>query len=135
MPQPEFLPDEVRDAIAAKIGKLMVRTTGPGPDALRPNSFKTIPRAIHATLGGGLAPTLAESFSVWLLGKDRLDQPGYNLEAMAAETGRWHHQINLSGQPGAFARSVPTGPRAEDWSIREIMESDLAAKLDEAISL
>jgi len=65
---------------------------------------------------------------------EELESGERNLSLLARNSGVWHHQIRQDGQATAFARSKPLGPDPEDWSLREIVESPLAQRIDEGIA-
>jgi hypothetical protein len=110
----DTLPNDVIDHVASEIG-------------IKAGQF--LVETIHAeqTL------ELSESFPVWTLGADAVTKPDMDLSQLAGQTGRWHHQIKIDGKPEVFARSMPLGPNAADWSVREVFTSQIAKKLDEAI--
>jgi hypothetical protein len=81
---------------------------------------------------GGEQPKMGDTFPVYALDALRLLRAADDLSELARPTGRWHHQIKYSGRPRAYARSSPSGAEAGAgrWLIREVMESDLAEKID-----
>jgi hypothetical protein len=108
---PNDVIDHVASEIGAKAGLLVLRETIRAEQTLE----------------------LTESFAVWILGADPDTKPSMDLSQLARQTGRWHHQIKIDGKPEAFARSMPLGPRAADWSVRQLFTSPIAERLDEAI--
>lgn len=78
---------------------------------------------------------LGESFQVWTLPADALDEfeNGLDLPQIARPTADWHHQIRSDNQALSFARSKALGPDAESWSLRELFVSRLAEKIGLAI--
>jgi hypothetical protein len=114
MAHADTLPDDVIDAVAAQVGAEAGRTFG---GAVLQN------RAME----------LAESFAVWSLGADAVPKSGVDLSQLARQTGRWHHQIKIDGKAESFARSMPLGPEAANWSVREMFASEIAKRIDDAI--
>ena len=84
---------------------------------------------------GAVAAQIGESFPVWFLGLDATTRLGERerLAHTAKASGYWHHQITMPDGAKRFARSKPTGPDAEDWHVTEVVSSDLAADIDQAI--
>ena len=76
---------------------------------------------------------LAETFSIWLLCAEDIVAGSNDLSDLAQNTGRWHSQIWIDGKPKGVARSVSLGGDASNWSVRQILEGDLANTIDEAI--
>jgi hypothetical protein len=107
------LPADVLDTVAAQVGAEAGRSLGA---AILQKSME-----------------LTESFSVWSLGADAVAKVHADLAQLAHNTGRWHHQIKIDGKADSFARSMPLGPDAADWSVREVFASDVARKIDEGI--
>lgn len=64
---------------------------------------------------------------------DAVAKTDLDISQLARQTGRWHHQIKIDGKAESFARSVPLGPDAANWSVRELFQSEVAQKIDEAI--
>lgn len=114
MAHADNLPKDVIDAVAAQIGANAGRAFG--PNMLQAKSVE-----------------LTESFAIWALGADAITKSGTDLSLLAHQTGRWHHQIKLDGKPELFARSMPLGPEAANWSVREMFASSVAKKIDDAI--
>lgn len=114
---PDFRPlsDATLGAIAGKVGE---RLSAP---------------MTYDTSGGPAAATLNETAEVWMLAADRLLEPTNDLAQLARPTGRWHHQIKSGGQPIGYARSMPLGPSAQDWSVREVAQSGASRAIDDAI--
>jgi hypothetical protein len=73
---------------------------------------------------------MGDSFPVYALDALMLLRATDDLRELARPTGRWHHQIKYSGRTRAYARSAPSGAGAGRWLVREVMESDLAEKID-----
>jgi hypothetical protein len=117
MANTETLPQDVRDALAEKIGSRLAKVMPP------------------ANLGGhgGVQPTLRESFALWMLEASDVIAPTNDLTRLVKKLGVWHHQIVAAGNPVAFARSKPLGSDAASWSVREVSNSTLAAAVDDAI--
>jgi len=110
----DTLPNDVTDHVASEIGMMA------GP-------------VLGETIRAEQTLELTESFAVWTLGADAVTKPSMDLSQLARQTGRWHHQIKIDGKPEAFARSMPLGPKAADWSVRQLFTSRIAKRLDEAI--
>jgi hypothetical protein len=83
----------------------------------------------------GAALQVAESFPIWMLGYDALQQPAGRLATLAKDTGTLHHQINSGNQAREFARSVPaTAPGgAADLQLVELSSSPTAGRVGEAV--
>src|SRR5262245_20890226 len=111
-------------------------------DALPQGVIDNVASQVGAEAGKGLGAAvlqsktmeLTESFSLWALGADVVAKTYADLAQLARQTGRWHHQIKIDGKAQAFARSMPLGPDAANWSLRELFRSEIAGKIDEAIA-
>ena len=114
MAHADTLPNDVIDTVAAQIGAGAAMSLGAA--VLQKKSVE-----------------LTESFAVWALGADAVPKSGTDLTQLARQTGRWHHQIKLDGKAESFARSMPLGPNAANWSVREMFESEIAKKIDDGI--
>ena len=114
MAHADALPSDVIDIVAAQIGAEAGKSLG-------------------AAVLQKKAIELTESFSVWMLGADAVMKSDTDLSQLAEQTGRWHHQIKLDGKAESFARSMPLGPDATSWTLREHFESEIAKKIDDAI--
>ena len=114
MAHTESIPVNTVNAIAHQVGQRLATVATP---------------ALLAAQAG----TLGETFSVWVLGLDATTKSNEALEKLAIQTGRWHHQVRYGGRAQAFARSVPTGPKPEDWSVTQLFESHIAEQIDKAI--
>lgn len=107
------LPDQTRSVIAAQVGMVAA--------------------SLGVRLSSAVHPELGETFPVWTLtGNAVLSSTPL---ATAAPTGRWHHQIYRRGNAEAFAYSRPIGPRAVDWQLTGVFESDIAAAIDAAVQV
>ncbi len=115
MAKTETLPNDVLDVLAQKLGS-------------------RLPRILPADALGGAAPSLRETFALWMLEASDVIAPTNDLTRLVKNLGVWHHQIASAGNPVAFARSRPLGSDAASWSIREVSTSKLAAAIDDAIS-
>lgn len=117
------LPPEVLEVVAQQIGARL----GIFPDD--PNFFAAEASAAEPSLD------LAESFEVWSLPPDALEEVanGLDLPDIARPTGVWHHQIRSNREARSFARSRPLGPTPDSWSVRELFVSSLAEDLSNAI--
>jgi len=121
MAHTEPLPATALNSIARQIGE---RRSLTGP--------------MFAAVAPGAALSIAESFKVWMLGVDALQQPPGRLATLARETGTWHHQINHGAQAREFARSVaaavPPGAVATgDMQLVELTPSPMAGRIGETI--
>jgi len=127
MPFTRSLPGSVLQVLADQIAE---RTSSPEPL----ESFITAPDTNAESVPSS---RLTESFVIWNLIPDvseELESGERNLSLLARNSGVWHHQIRQDGQATAFARSKPLGPDPEDWSLREVVESPLAQRIDEGIA-
>ena len=113
MAQVEQLPQDVLAEVARQIGARLTPTA-------------------QAAVGRGLALEIAESFPVYMLPLEATTWPAADLAALAVPTGLWHHQLRHGQDVQEFARSMPTGPRAEDWRVEEISASPIAQSIDGA---
>ena len=77
---------------------------------------------------------LTETFAVWMIGLDDLLSGPDNLSELAIETGRWHHQLNVDGDAGVFARSKAHGGNPSGRRITEVFRSQLAEKIDASVT-
>lgn len=120
------LPADVLKVIAGDIGARLQPTPdhinfiGPGLENLPQSSLN-----------------VGESFEVWKLTPDALEEIAYGnreIEALTRRSGLWHHQIRRNGEAIGFARSKPFAADAESWSVRDIFISEMAKKIDEAIT-
>src|SRR5205807_839760 len=110
-------------------------------DALPSDVIDNVADQIGAEAGKSLgaavlqrkAMELTESFSIWSLGADAVTRSNVDLSQLARQTGRWHHQIKIDGKAESFAQSMPLGPDAASWTVRELFESDVAKKIDDAV--
>jgi hypothetical protein len=115
---PDALPVDTVKAIADQIGQRLASVATP---------------AQLAAPAGPRGPELGETFSVWLLGLDAVTKSHEAIEKLAIQTGRWHHQVRYGGRAQAFARSLPVGPKPDDWSVTQLFESRVAERIDAAI--
>jgi hypothetical protein len=130
MPDREVLPDEVLDTIASKIGARLAAAVAAFPPGAVPIGWAKTAKALRdAAEIGGEQLKMGDTFPVYALDASALLR-ATDLRELARPTRRWHHQIKYSGRPRAYARSGATGAGPENWSIREVMESDLAEKID-----
>jgi hypothetical protein len=127
----EVLPDEALDAIASKIGVRLAGAMSAFPPGSVPIGWAKTAKAVREAADfGGEQPTMGDTFPVYALDASELLRATDDLRALARPTGRWHHQIKYSGRARAYARSTRLGGARWTWSIREVMESDLAEKID-----
>lgn len=112
MAHADNLANDILDSVAAQIDDLL-------------------PTSVGAQVLKNTPVEMGESFGVWSLGADVI-HGNADLSKLVTQTGRWHHQIRFGGKAGAFARSIALGPDAANWSVTQLYESDLAAKIDEA---
>lgn len=120
------LPADVLTAIADDIGGRLQPASG-NIDLIAFNGGDAPP--------GGL--NLGETFEVWKLIPDALVEiadGNREIEALTRRAGLWHHQIRRNGKAIGFARSKPYGADAKSWSVRDIFISEMATKIDEAIT-
>lgn len=118
MAHSDTLPIDTAKAIASQVGQRLASVATP---------------ARLAAPAGPPGPDLGETFSVWVLGLDAVTRSHEDISKLAVQTGRWHHQIRYGGRPQAFARSVPTGPKPDDWAVTQLFESRVAERIDEAV--
>jgi hypothetical protein len=110
MAHTDAFPSDVLKSVAARIGPRLLMPPGAPPAQLR------------------------ETFSVWALGLDATTRPGEPIAKLAKPTGRWHHQVSIGNQVRTFARSMPLGPTAADWTVSQITpDSPIAEAIDRAI--
>lgn len=113
----DSLPDDSPRLIAEKIGRLVRR------------AFGDVDRDV----------VMAESFQIWQLSQSAVQRGAHHhlsFAELVQNTGRWHHQIRIAGQPRGFAWSLQEGERRSDrWSIRHLVASPLAVKLEKSIIL
>ncbi len=103
-------PNDILKSVAEQIGPRLLLPPGAPPAQLR------------------------ETFSVWSLGLDATTRPKEPIAKLAQPTGRWHHQVSIGNRARAFARSMPLGPAAADWSVSQITpDSPIAEAIDKAI--
>jgi len=76
---------------------------------------------------------LGESFQLWMLPGDAVISNA-PLE-LATLTGKWYHLIYRNGKASFFAYSQPYGPRAIDWHLTAILESDAPLAVEAAIAV
>ena len=75
---------------------------------------------------------LAETFAIWFLPADAIATGNGNLLDLAQNTERWHSQVRIGGEPKVVARSMAS-ENPSDWSVRQVLEGELAKEVDEAI--
>lgn len=121
MADAETLPPAVLNAIASKLGDRISRAISP-------------PVLGYVAGVAPPAPTMKETFPVWMLEAADVLAPTDDVSRLAKNTGHWHHQLSTTTGPVAYARSMPLGAAPESWSIRQVSTSDLANKIDDAIS-
>lgn len=114
MAHTDTLPNDVLDAVASKVGAPLAE-------------FGAV-----ATQGQAAAE-LGETFSVWSLAPTAILTPDADFQKLVAQTGRWHHQIKISGKAAAFARSTPLGADANSWDLTQLFQSDISEKIDKAV--
>ncbi len=76
---------------------------------------------------------LGETFSIWLLRAEDTLNDDDKLTKLAQNTGRWHSQIRIDGKAQVVARAISLGGGPTNWSVRQILEGDLAQAVDETI--
>jgi hypothetical protein len=118
MAHTESLPDDILDAVVEQVGMLLPSTA----DAMNLDS-----RDVEGLI------EMAETFEVWVLDVNKIVEGVDDLAKLARTTGCWHHQITQDGAPQSFARSCKVGDPGK-WQVTELFESELAGKIDKAIS-
>jgi hypothetical protein len=113
MAQVEELPTDVLAVVASQIGA-------------------RLNQGARNAIGRGVPVVIAESFPVYMLPLDATTLPGLDISDLAVPTGLWHHQVRQGQIAQDFARSMPTGPRAEDWRVEEFSTSPIARSIDAA---
>lgn len=134
MARTEPLPEEISRILASKIGPRIAALASTGTGRAAPGlTFLT--RAAGDFLAGGTPPSLAESFSLWMLDPGFLQQPTDDLRLLARPLGRWHHQIKFPDGSLAHARSQVLGDATvpDSWVVRELFQGVLAQRIDEAL--
>jgi hypothetical protein len=118
------LPTDVLESIATQIGARF----GPMPEG-HGHFFRFDPSASR--------PEIGETFEVWKLIPDAIDEitrGNLDITKLTRPTGIWHHQLRDETRAFGFARSKPLGAGPDDWSVRDIFMSEVAAKIDTAIN-
>ena len=111
------------DRLSEKVLEMLTGQLGESLGQLLESSIRDVNKA-----------DLAESFSVWMVGLDKLVEDSTDLRELATQTGRWHHQIRVDEQAEAFARSRPLGADPLSWRITEVFQSELAKRIDTSIT-
>jgi hypothetical protein len=89
--------------------------------------------SIGISLVEGEVPEIGETFQVWMIpASEVISQTPLDT---AQPTGNWHHQLYKNGQPEAFVYSRPYGPRAADWRVGAIFESNIAESINQAVDI
>lgn len=114
MAHSESLPEQTLKHIASQIGERLSEA------------------ALKAE-GAGVRLQIGESLPVWTLGLDATTRVDEDIRKLATNTGFWHHQILHGEEPKEFARSRPTGPRPDDWTVKEVVTSHIADRIGAAI--
>jgi hypothetical protein len=114
MAQAPVLPPEVLRRLAAQLS-----------ERASPNMLRTL--TDRQPVG------IAESFPIFALQLDSLDNSARPFASMVAETGVWHHQLRHGMAAHEFARSTVTGSAVADWNVAELGASGLAQKVESAI--
>jgi hypothetical protein len=79
---------------------------------------------------------LGETFEVWRITPVMVEAYAGKSEDIirfAEPTGRLHHQIKLVGDAKVYARSKPSATDAGKLSLRELVTSSLATKIDKGV--
>ena len=118
MAHADEIPFETVKAIADQVGQRLA---------------SVVTQARLAAPAGPQGADLGETFSVWVLGLDAVTKSDQDIGRLAIRTGRWHHQVRYGGRARAFARSLPTGPKPDDWAVTQLFESAVAERVDEAV--
>jgi hypothetical protein len=110
----DILPTDVLDALAGKVG---------------------VPLGEFGVAAQRAQPTaeLLETFSVWSLEPTAILTANADFNKLVTQTGRWHHQIKISGKAAAFARSMPLGADSNSWEVTQLFQSDISEKIDRAV--
>jgi hypothetical protein len=114
MAHADTLPDDVLDAVAAKVGTPLAE-------------FGAL------ALPAQPAAELSETFAVWSLNPTAVLTPDTDFTKLVTQTGRWHHQIKVRGKAAAFARSMPLGTDANSWDVTQLFQSEIPEKIERAI--
>ncbi len=114
MAHADTLPIDVLDAVASKVAAPLAE-------------FGAVARQAQPTA------ELGETFSVWSLAPTAILTPDADFATLVTQTGRWHHQIKVSGKAAAFARSTPLGADASNWDVTQLFQSDISEKIDKAV--
>lgn len=92
---------------------------------------RTLPRLLGAALPPQAVIAINASFMVWKLSSEQVTgKDSTDLSLLATDTGRWHHQIVVDGEPMAYARAAFTNGH---WIVDEVTVSTTAEDLDNAI--
>lgn len=86
---------------------------------------------------------MGETFEIWQLKADverQLAETREDLLTLTRQSGAWHHQVIATVEGGqkkavAFAQSRASGQGGDEWSVRDLYFSPLAARIDQAITL
>ncbi|MDE0554235.1 MAG: patatin-like phospholipase family protein [Candidatus Poribacteria bacterium] len=108
------LPDRALHAIAEQVGRLY-------------------PSLDNSVMQHQPPAELTETFPVWSLSINVIGTDTDNLLDLAQNTDRWHSQILIAGKPEGVARATTFGEDALDWTVKQVLKSDLAKKVDAAI--
>ena len=111
----DSLSEEVLEALAGQLGQSLAQIAG-------------------ASIRDDAIVELTETFSLWMVGLDRLVVGSDDLREFAIQTGRWHHQIRVDFRTQAYARSRPLGVDPSSWRITEVFKSELAKRIDASIT-
>lgn len=107
----------INQAIAIKASKLLSHAVGRG-----------------FSLGASPINLEEDAIEIWRLPPQKIIGPTNNLDLIANQTGRWHHQIKSANGVHAYIETQPLGPEPEDWDVLGAFESELSSKIDEAIT-
>lgn len=97
---------------------------------------RRLPSILDAETLTGVEIELAETFQLWVVGAEsvtRTNKYAPDLNGLAHQTNRWHHQITFNGEAKAIARSY-CDEGLEDCRLSELFMSPLAAKIQKAAS-
>jgi len=113
MPHTDRIPEAALDDVAQEVGK-------------------RLPQLLGSKLLPTTAVTITASFAVFDLSSDQVEAAvSDDLDALAARTGRLHHQIAVDGQPLLYARSVLDH---DTRTVEEVTVSPTARRIDAAIT-
>lgn len=113
-------------------------TAAGGADSSKDKPVAKIHGLVNAMSRAAAPPSfvLEETFALYRLGaKSIADAIGTDkdINELAVNTSRWHHQIKVDRQPVAFARTCVSG-EAKGYDICQFFVSDVSGAIDSAIA-